>query len=74
MKGIKKDNGGKNQNMKNVTDKKADKLLDAVQASILKNIYSFQLKDRRVRVVFSDNPDAPTMENALVKIAIRRIS
>ncbi|MDE6585629.1 MAG: hypothetical protein K2K80_02995 [Clostridia bacterium] len=60
--------------MKNGTDKKADKLLDAVQANVLKNTYSFQLKDRRVRVVFSDNPDATTMENALVKIAIRRIS
>ena len=74
MKGIKRDNGGKNQNMKNGTDKKADRLLDAVQTSILKNTYSFQLKDRRVKAVFSDNPDAPTIENALVKIAIRRIS
>ena len=52
-----------------------DKLLEVVQKNnlILKNVYSFQLKDRDVKVVFSDSPNAQTIENALVKIATRRI-
>lgn len=53
-----------------------DKLLGIVQKNNLvsKNIYSFQLKDRGVKVFFSDNPNAHTIEDALVKIATRRIS
>ena len=52
-----------------------DNLLDAVQKNkfLLKHIYSFQYKDRRVKVVFSDNPQAQTLEDALVKIATKRI-
>ena len=52
-----------------------DKLLEVVQKNnlTLKNVYSFQLKDRDVKVVFSDSPNAQTIENALVKIATRRI-
>lgn len=55
----------------------ANKLIDIVQAnlkenSLLKNTYFFQLKDRRVKVVFSENSNAPTVENALAKIAINR--
>lgn len=56
-----------------------DKLLEVVQKNLkdellLRSTYSFELKDRRVKVIFSDNPDAQTVENALVKIATRRIS
>ena len=53
-----------------------DKLLGAMQKNnlVLKNIYSFQLNERNVKVMFSDNPNAQTIENALVKIATRRIS
>lgn len=56
-----------------------DELLNLVQETIKediaeKNAYSFKIKGRRVKVVFSDNPDAPTIENALVKIVSRRIS
>ena len=40
---------------------------------LLKSTYSFQLKHRQVTVSFSDNPGAPTLENALVKIATRQI-
>ena len=58
--------------MKNGKEK-VDKILDVVQANVLKNTYSFRLQDRRVKVVFSDNHNAPTIESALVKIAIRRI-
>ena len=47
----------------------SDKFLEAV----LKNIYTFQVKDRDIKVVFSDSPKAQTIENALVKIATRRI-
>ena len=52
-----------------------DKLLEGVQKNnlVLNKIYSFQLNERNVKVVFSDNPNAQTMENALVKIATRRI-
>ena len=55
--------------------KNTDKLLDVVQKNnlLLSNIYSFQLKDRGVKVIFSDNQNAQTLENALVKIATRRI-
>ena len=58
--------------------KNTDKLLEVVQKnfkdeSILKHAYFFQLKDRRVRVVFSDNHNAQTIESVLVKIATRRI-
>ena len=53
-----------------------DKLLEDVQKNnlVLNKIYSFQFNDRNVKVVFSDNPSAQTIENALVKIATRRIS
>ena len=51
-----------------------DKFLKAVQKNdiLLKNIYTFQIKDREVKVVFSNSPNAQTIENALVKIATRR--
>ena len=69
--------GGKNWTMKTET-KNTDNLLEIVQENlkdklILKNAYSFQLKDRQVKVVFSDNPDAYTIEDALVKIAKMKI-
>ena len=53
-----------------------DKFLEVVQKNnlMLKSIYSFQIKDREVKVVFSDNMKAQTVEDALVKIATRRIS
>ena len=71
---IKNDKEGKNQDMKNET-KNTDKLLEVVQKNnlLLKSVYSFQLKDREVKVVFSDNPNAQTVEDALVKFATRRI-
>ena len=55
--------------------KNIDKLLDFVQKNnlLVNNIYSFQIKDRQVKVVFSDNLNAQTIENALVKIATRRV-
>ena len=58
---------------------KTERLLSAVQKNLtdnssVKNIYSFQLKERNVKVIFSDNPKTQTIENALVKIATRRIS
>ena len=54
----------------------ANKLLKAAQKNnlSLKRVYSFQLKDRKVEVVFSNSVNAQTVENALVKIATRRIS
>lgn len=60
-------------------NKNTDKMLEVIQKNLrdellIKNIYSFQLNDRQVRVVFSDNPKAQTVEDALVKIATRRIS
>ena len=63
----------------NIDTENTDKLLEVVQKTlkdelILKNAYSFQIKDRQVRVVFSDNLSAQTIEDALVKIAKRRIS
>ena len=57
--------------------KNTDKPLEIVQKNnfLLKSVYSFQLKDnRQIKVIFSDNPNAQTVENALVKIATRRIS
>ena len=59
--------------------KENDDLLNWVQNTLKediaeKNSYSFKIKGRRVKVVFSDNPSAPTIENALVKIVSRRIS
>lgn len=67
---------GKNQNMEK---NRTGRLLETVQKNLtdnltLKNIYSFQLKDRDVKVFFSDSPNAHTIEDALVKIATRRIS
>ena len=57
----------------------ADKLLGVVQKNLkdellLKNVYSFQLKGRDVKVIFSDNANEHTIEDVLVKIAARRIS
>lgn len=59
--------------MKTQTD--ADKLLEIAQENnlSLKSIYSFQLKGRQVRVIFSDRPNARTIEEALVKVATRKI-
>lgn len=59
--------------------KENDELLNLVRETIKediaeKNSYSFKINGRRVKVVFSDNPSAPTIENALVKIVSRRIS
>lgn len=59
--------------------KENDELLNLVRETIKediaeKNAYSFKINGRRVKVVFSDNPSAPTIENALVKIVSRRIS
>ena len=53
-----------------------ERLLEIAQKNdmLLKTIYSFYLKDRKVKVVFSDNPAAATIEDVLVKIAARRIS
>ena len=72
---IKTDKRGKNQKVKT---ENIDKLLEVVQKNLkdellLKNAYSFQLKDRQVKVVFSDNHNAYTMEDALVKIAKMKI-
>lgn len=58
--------------------RKNDELLNLVQNTLKEDIaeenaYSFKIKGRKVKVVFSDNPSAPTMENALVKIVSRRI-
>lgn len=55
-----------------------DELLNLVRETIKediagKNAYSFKIKGRKVKVVFSDNPSAPTIENALVNIVTRRI-
>ena len=51
-----------------------DKLLEVVKKNnlILKSVYSFQLKYRDVKVIFSNNQKAQTVEDALVKIATRR--
>lgn len=51
-----------------------DKLLEVVKKNnlILKSVYSFQLNYRDVKVIFSDNQKAQTVEDALVKIATRR--
>lgn len=59
--------------------KENDELLNLVQETLKedtaeKSAYSFKIQGRRVKVVFSDNPSAPTIENALVKIVSRRIS
>lgn len=59
--------------------KENEDLLNLVQNTLKEDIaeensYSFKIKGRRVKVVFSDNPSAPTIENALVKIVSRRIS
>lgn len=58
--------------------KENDDLLNLVQNKLKediaeKNAYSFKIKGRKVKVVFSDNPSAPTIENALVNIVTRRI-
>ena len=58
--------------------KENDELLNLVQNTLKediaeKNSYSFKIKGRKVKVVFSDNPSAPTIENALIKIVSRRI-
>lgn len=58
--------------------KENDELLNLVRETIKedvvkKNAYSFKINGKRVKVVFSDNPSAPTIENALVKIVSRRI-
>ena len=65
---IKTDNGNK-ITMKTETGNKQN----LKEKLLLKNVYSFQVKDRLVKVVFSDNSKAPTIESALVKIATRRI-
>lgn len=77
MKSLKSNKGGKNDIMKNKIMQN-DELLDLVQETLKediaeKNSYSFKINGRRVKVVFSDNPSAPTIENALVKIVSRRI-
>lgn len=58
--------------------KENDELLNLVRETITediaeKNPYAFKINGRRVKVVFSDNPSAPTIENALVNIVSRRI-
>ena len=65
--------------MKRKIVNKCDILLNTSRQNLkdsltLKYVYSFQFNDKRVRVVFSDNSNAQTIENALVKIATRRIS
>lgn len=50
---------------------KYDEVLNIVRSDLKE--YYFKIKCRRVKVVFSDNPNAPTIENALVKIVTRRI-
>ena len=55
----------------------SDKLFDILQTNLnndllFKNTYSFLIKERRVKVIFSDNSKAPTIESALVKIASNR--
>ena len=56
--------------------KNTDKLLELDHKNnlVLKNIYSFQLNGRNVKVIFSDNANAQTLEDALVKIATRMSS
>ena len=67
---IKKFYGGKNQNMKN----RPHRFLNAVQTSLKdKTYYTFEFEGKRVKVGFSDNQNSQTFENALVKIAMRRI-
>ncbi len=39
----------------------------------IRNTYYFKWENRLVKVVFSDSVNAPTVENALAKIAIKRI-
>ena len=55
----------------------AETILNVVQTnlkeSLFNNAYVFEMRDRSVRVVFSDKPDAPSFEEALVKIAIKKI-
>ena len=58
--------------------KENDELLNLVRETIKediaeKNAYSFNIKGRSVKVVFSDKLNAPTSESALVKIVSRRI-
>lgn len=49
-----------------------DKLLNLVKETLTEEkFYSFKIKDRKVKVVFSENPDASTVENALVKIVTK---
>lgn len=72
--GLKNIIGGKNQNMEIKANSKSVIISNSAQRPVHKNIYIFQIKDRRVKVVFSDNPNIQTIENALVKIAIRRIT
>ena len=56
------------------TDNKSDITLDPAQQMLHKAVYFLQIEGRCVKVVFSDNPNAYTIENVLVKIATRRIS
>ena len=60
--------------MKTETDNKSVIISNSEQRLLHKNIYTFQIKGRRVKVIFSDNPNAHTIENSLAKIAIRRIT
>ena len=61
-----------------VENKNTDKYSGGLKHSlknelILKSTYCLQLSNRQVRVVFSDNPNAQTIENVLVKIVTKRI-
>lgn len=78
MKSIKNYERGKNNNMENKI-REHEEILNLVRENIKediaeKNTYTYKVKGRKVKVVFSDNPSAPTIENALVKIVSRRIS
>lgn len=65
---------GKNQNMiKNEPDSLLEAVRENLKDEFVKTAYSFQLKGRDVKVLFSDNRNARTIEEVLVKIAIGRM-
>ena len=59
----------------NTETKNIGNFLEVIQQKklLMKNIYSFQLKGRDVKIIFSDNSNEHTIEDALVKIAKKRI-
>ena len=63
--------------MKNKIKNDTDNFWEMVQAELkenlmMQNAFLFNINDRRIKVLFSDNHKAPTIESALVKIASNR--